>query len=283
MQEIALAALCFGAGALLLLGGARRRARRQEAPPASVDRPPSIRVPRASSRPTLQGVDTQWDLCTPIRITCYHQASGAHRPAVSVQALYDDENIYVRFVVWDDVSVVGRFLAPNSPVYTDSCVELFLQLAPALYVNVEMNCLGAVLLGRHVMPREGTEVDPALFDDEIERWSSAREDIGRVRRDEGPPFTWHANVRIPFALLARLAAPHPDDPTPPAGAYPIASAAGICSERPFAPPVRRGDTLRGGFFKCADDSSQPHWGAWADLGPELNFHQPHRFGMLVFD
>ena len=129
------------------------------------------------------------------------------------------------------------------------------------------------------MPREGTEVDPAIFDSEIERWSSASEDIGRVRRDDGPPFTWHANIRLPFALLEKLAAPRADDPTASDGAY---DGLGPSQMRTFALPIRSGDFMRGGFFKCCDDSSQPHWGSWADVGPELNFHQPKRFGTLLF-
>ncbi len=37
------------------------------------------------------------------------------------------------------------------------------------------------------------------------------------------------------------------------------------------------------FYKCADDSSHPHWGFWADIGPRLDFHQPEHFGTIVFE
>ena len=36
------------------------------------------------------------------------------------------------------------------------------------------------------------------------------------------------------------------------------------------------------FFKCADDSSHPHWASWAPIGEALNFHQPQYFAPLRF-
>jgi len=38
---------------------------------------------------------------------------------------------------------------------------------------------------------------------------------------------------------------------------------------------------KGNFYKCADKSSHPHWGAWRAVEP-LNFHQPKFFGALRF-
>lgn len=296
---LAAGGLC--AAVLLLIRKHRKQQQEQaaaasalEADEAAAAAPPPrsiLKVPKIDRPPSIEGVDPLWDLATPVRIASYHNESSPHRPTVHVKSMYDDDALYIRFCVWDDRDVVGRFRAPNSPVYTDSCVEAFLQVAPNTYVNLEMNCLGAILLGRHVTPREGQEVDPAIFNDQIQRWSSATEEITRdlesksrwafalaaVRRVEGP-FTWHANVRIPFSLLAELAVPRDDDPTPPPDAY----AADVDDDEPLTLPVKKGDTWRAGFFKCADDSHMPHWGAWCDIGDDLNFHQPSRFGIIEF-
>jgi hypothetical protein len=40
---------------------------------------------------------------------------------------------------------------------------------------------------------------------------------------------------------------------------------------------------RGNFYKCADESSHPHWGSWSPIGQRLDFHQPERFGEIGFE
>jgi len=41
-----------------------------------------------------------------------------------------------------------------------------------------------------------------------------------------------------------------------------------------------GQTWRANFYKCADDSSHPHWMSWNPVGDPLSFHRPERFGVL---
>ena len=40
---------------------------------------------------------------------------------------------------------------------------------------------------------------------------------------------------------------------------------------------------RGNFFKCADESSHPHWASWSPIGQELNFHDPAYFAPMRFE
>jgi hypothetical protein len=47
-------------------------------------------------------------------------------------------------------------------------------------------------------------------------------------------------------------------------------------------PDLSGQTWRANLYKCADLSSHPHWGAWAEIGERLDFHQPSRFGEIAF-
>ena len=44
-----------------------------------------------------------------------------------------------------------------------------------------------------------------------------------------------------------------------------------------------GRTMRANFYKCGDNTSHPHWGAWNSIGDELNFHQPAQFVLLKFE
>ena len=156
--------------------------------------------------------------------------------------------------------VVARHTAPNCPAYTDSCVEIFISSAGSQlpYVNLEMNCLGAILLQTHATaPRGGGPVDPAIWHAKIDRWTSVdKAALGAA--DQTRPYRWSASLKLPFELLHQLLGlPHASPEASSAPAYRI------------------------GLFKCADDSPRPHWGAWADIGEKLDFHQPDRFGALV--
>ena len=43
-----------------------------------------------------------------------------------------------------------------------------------------------------------------------------------------------------------------------------------------------GQAWRGNFFKCAEETSHPHWAAWAPVD-EFNFHRPNCFGIISFE
>jgi len=45
--------------------------------------------------------------------------------------------------------------------------------------------------------------------------------------------------------------------------------------------IDKGSEWRANFYKCGDDPSHPHWGAWSPVD-ELNFHLPRCFGSLGF-
>ena len=45
-----------------------------------------------------------------------------------------------------------------------------------------------------------------------------------------------------------------------------------------------GVTWRANFYKCADDSSHPHWLTWSPVDfPKPQFHLPEFFGVLKFE
>ena len=47
---------------------------------------------------------------------------------------------------------------------------------------------------------------------------------------------------------------------------------------PLEPPAQR--RWRGNFYKCADESSHPHWASWRPIGEKLDFHTPEFFGEI---
>ena len=148
----------------------------------------------------------------------------------------------------------------QSPVWRDSCVEFFVQpRGSGGYFNFEINCGGA-LLSYYIE-------DPTRTADGFAKFTRlSPEHGGRIRinhslpslvvPERGEPIEWHIGCSIPLEVLEAYTG----------------------SLGPMA-----GQTWRGNFFKCADDSSHPHWASWAAIGEELNFHQPEYFAPLRFE
>ncbi len=140
-----------------------------------------------------------------------------------------------------------------------SCVEFFTRPRPDRgYFNFEWNALGTLLLGYVERPRRAdgsfehyTEVPEA-----IARTIATDTSLAKPICEEHPgPLVWTVSALIPLALFEAFTGP-----------------LGTIS----------GQQWRANFYKCADDCSHPHWGCWADIGPRLDFHQPDRFGEIVF-
>jgi hypothetical protein len=77
--------------------------------------------------------------------------------------------------------------------------------------------------------------------------------LGRIDPEMDEPMSWGLTCRIPTDIMS-----------------------------PYVGPLTldAASTMRGNFYKCADQSSHPHWLSWQPLGEQLNFHQPKYFGDL---
>jgi hypothetical protein len=191
-------------------------------------------------------------------IAHFHAAGSGHRPVARAKLLYDHDSLSLRFHV-DDRYVVATRTRYQESVCKDSCVEFFIQPRPeGGYFNFEINCGGA-LLAYYIEDARRTARGFARFTPvaaehggRIAIWHS----LPAVVFPERPgPTVWQIACRIPLSTLAAYAGP--------LGALP-------------------GQTWRGNFFKCADESSHPHWASWAPIGAELNFHQPACFAPIHF-
>lgn len=202
-----------------------------------------------------------WALADDVLVERFHEKSSPHRPVTHVRLLHDDQALHVWFTVQDRyVRCVNDQL--QSRVSQDSCVEAFIQpFGASGYLNFEVNCGGAMLLYFIRDARRGA--DDRLFRDydvlpvELLRTVSIRHSMpSRVDPEIAEPVSWQVELTIPAALF--------DHVSP--GAW-----------------SRRAKPWRANFFKCGDHTSHPHWASWADIGPELRFHQPARFGWLQFE
>ena len=234
--------------------------------PHDMKKPQTIyHVQRAPERPALDG---NWDApawrgANILRVDHFMAAPGAsdHQPATQAKVIYIDDGLFVFFKVTDRY-VVSRHTEFQSRVCTDSCVEFFVQPKPDKgYFNFEMNA-GGTLLVSYIEDSTRTPTGFKKFsklspetDALIPRYHSLP---AHIEPEMAGPVEWCMEYFIPFSLLERYVGP-------------LGNVAG--------------QTWRANFFKCADESSHPHWASWAPLDADFagGFHRPDKFGALRFE
>ena len=206
--------------------------------------------------------DAYWSNVPALAVANYHPESSNHHPATSVKLTHSSDAIHVFFRVEDQyVRSVATNL--NDPVCCDSCVEFFLAPRPDLdmtYFNFEF-AAGGVLLASYVEDPSREPGGPlakcTLLAEESARLVTAWPSMpGVIEPEITTPTTW----TMQYTLPAEVMAPFIGDLAP-----------------------LDGRTMRANFYKCGDNTSHPHWGAWNSIGDELNFHQPAQFGLLRFE
>jgi len=195
-----------------------------------------------------------WEDAETLGITHFFREGSDHRPVTRAKALYDNGGLYIAFHVQDrHVRCVQQ--GHQAPVCRDSCVEFFVEpVAGKGYFNFEVNCGGHLLL--HYNEVRGETVERTVLPDTAcARVRIAHSLPERVEPELAEPTVWQAAYFAPYAIFA-----------------------------PYVGEVRPtpGATWRANFYKCADESSHPHWGMWSAIKGKLSFHQPAFFGEIRF-
>jgi hypothetical protein len=217
-------------------------------------------VQRAKILPSISAPweDPAWSSAQPLIVASFHPRSSNHRPRTEARLLHDGNAIAVMFRV-EDRYIVARQSSYQSSTYEDSCVEFFVQPKPGLgYFNFEFNAIGTLLLWYIDRPRreDGSFEHCTEVPHELARNIAVHASlIEPVQEEIAEPLVWTLSFRVSKSLFEHFVGPMPD---------------------------LGGQTWRANFYKCADLSSHPHWGAWAEIGERLDFHQPSRFGEIVF-
>lgn len=122
-------------------------------------------------------------------------------------------------------------------------------------MNLEINCLGTMLfafqkergVGRKYVSREDLS--------RIETAHSLPYDL--IVEEIQEPTTWILECRLPLEVIENY----------------------IPVEAPSS-----GVEWRANFYKCADETSKPHWLTWSFVdSPKPQFHAPECFGTLLFE
>jgi hypothetical protein len=220
---------------------------------------PFYPVSRVRRRPELLGLwdGPAWCEVPCLAIACFRPEGSRHRPVTRVKLVYDLDGLFGLFQVHDNYvrCLRTRF---QSPVYKDSCVEFFVQPKPESgYFNFEINCGGALLasyITDSTRVHDGFKACTHLSEADarcLRIFHSMPEVVQPELTDET---TWRIEFFIPFALLEAYVGPI---------------------------TIEKGSVWGANFYKCGDDTSHPHWGAWSPVD-ELNFHLPRCFGRLGF-
>lgn len=207
-------------------------------------------------------VDADWDKPewqnAPIaELTHYMGDRPDHSPRTQVRVMYDDQALYVIFRV-EDRYVLAVARQHDDIVCRDSCVEFFFVPGTDIakgYFNLEMNCGGTMLFHFQIIPRRDSV---ALDAEDLAKIQVAHTMPRRIETEITQPTTWVVEYRLPLDILPKY-------------------------RKDVARPAP-GVTWRANFFKCADNSSHPHWLTWSKVErPRPDFHVPEYFGTLQFE
>lgn len=173
-----------------------------------------------------------------------------YRPDLKFRIAHCGTEIWIKFYV-KEKNILARETSTNGPVYKDSTVEFFVSLDDKNYYNFEFNCIGTIHIAYGPGRENRTPIAPEIAE-QIEIKSS----LGNQPFEEKHGnFVWNMMIRIPIETFThnRLKTFNRTKAT-------------------------------GNFYKCGDDTSDPHFVTWNEIETENpDYHRPEFFGKLEFD
>jgi hypothetical protein len=196
-----------------------------------------------------------WNRIAILRLNNYMGDEPEHFPDVAVRLAYDDISLYVIFRVADRY-VCSRKAHYQDRVCEDSCVEFFFTPGKNRsngYFNLEVNCGGTAYF-HHQKGRGIADVPVSSAD--FNRVQIAHTAPKVIDEEITESTIWMVEYCLPYEILSNYAS--------------------------FTKPTP-GVIWYANFYKCADESSHPHWLTWSKVDlPMPDFHQPKFFGRLEF-
>lgn len=182
-------------------------------------------------------------------ISSFHWEKDGYSRPESYASMYAVENEGLYAVLWSfENNIRCECTKRDDPVYTDSCLEIFLMPVEGdgRYINFEMNKNGVYL------SQIGEKRENRIF---IKDVTSLEPVITPIEIKENEKTAWGCEIFLPDAFVAD-------------------------SHKTAYRTKER--TIKGNFYKCADLSVTPHYGAHFPVNSaELGFHNPACFGNII--
>lgn len=172
------------------------------------------------------------------------------KPKVDFKFFQAERGIYLKFSVTED-HTRAIYTKDNDKVYTDSCVELFIDPSgDGSYYNLEFNAIGTLLLG-FGKDRHDREQAPQEITSLVKRLPSLGFRPLETTELQKP---WELTVFIPFTAFWH---------------HSISSLSG--------------KKIKGNLQKCGDDLPVPHYITWNPIKTaHPDYHRPEYFGIFEF-
>jgi hypothetical protein len=186
-----------------------------------------------------------------VPIDCINWPEYGYCPYCSFTIAHLNDGLFLYFKVIES-DVRAEVKVDNGPVYTDSCVELFIDPAgDGSYYNFEFNSYGILLEGFGNSRVNRQHASEQILDS-VKRFPMEKKNLASSGTDN--LWEWSLIVLIPFTAFFR---------------HNIISIA----EK----------EVKANLYKCGNLTEQPHYLSWNKIKtPAPDFHRPEFFGNLVF-
>jgi hypothetical protein len=172
-----------------------------------------------------------------------------YKPDVQFRIAHTRNQVWLKFYVKEKY-ILARETQTNGQVYKDSCVEFFISANDGQYYNFEFNGIGTTHLA-YGSGRNNRKFVPPEMVEKIEIESSLG---NKPFGEKSGNFEWEMMIRIPVSCFA------------------------FSHFNTFS-----GLKARGNFYKCGDETSQPHYITWNPIKTDQpDYHRPEFFGRLDF-
>ena len=172
-----------------------------------------------------------------------------YRPGLMFRIAHIGDEIWLKYYV-NEKNILAQETRTNGDVYKDSTVEFFISVDNKNYYNFEFNCIGIIHIGHGEGRNNRTPVKPSIAE-KIEIKST----LGNLPfAEKSGNFDWEMTIRIPIECFT----------------------------------FDKLETLNGlkataNFYKCGDETSDPHFVTWNPIETENpDYHRPEFFGKVKF-
>ncbi len=173
-----------------------------------------------------------------------------YRPNVSFRIAHTANEIWLKYYVTEK-HILGLETRTNGNVYKDSCVEFFVSFDQKNYYNFEFNCIGTI----HLAYGEGRKNREFVKPETVEKIEIKSSLGNKPFEEKTGNFNWEMMIRIPKQCFA-------------------------------FDTINTLDKLKAtaNFYKCGDDTSEPHFVTWNPVKTEQpDYHRPEFFGKIWFE